>query len=80
MKRAFLHRLNNLTARHDSQHYEVLFFVHPHFFLILRSRSIGTLPFARYRTKPDKGAKVKEPNFTTLQICCSFTTTNKHNI
>ncbi|MCC7332523.1 MAG: hypothetical protein IT232_07945 [Flavobacteriales bacterium] len=31
MRRIFLHRLNERTARHDSQRREVLFFADPHF-------------------------------------------------
>ncbi|MCC6722615.1 MAG: hypothetical protein IT243_10480 [Bacteroidia bacterium] len=31
MKRTFLHRPSDLTARHDSQRKEVLFFADPHF-------------------------------------------------
>jgi len=31
MKRTFLHKPSNQTARHDSQRREVLFFAHAHF-------------------------------------------------
>jgi hypothetical protein len=31
MKRTFLHKPSDLTARHDSQRREVLFFADPHF-------------------------------------------------
>lgn len=46
MKLIFLHKVNNLTARHDSQSEEVLFFADPHFlfFNFLPTAQVAHLP------------------------------------
>jgi hypothetical protein len=63
MKRTFLHRPSDLTARYESQRKEVLFFATSHFLkTILASSTNGTFGFARYTSRPF--AKPKEPFFT----------------
>ena len=53
MKRTFLHKTNDLTARLDSQRKEVLFFADPHFlfFIFLAAAKVAHLVLPLH-TKP----------------------------
>jgi hypothetical protein len=59
MKRTFLHKANDMTARHDSQRKEVLFFADPHFlfFNFLPTAQVAHLVLPDTQADPSQNQK-----------------------